>query len=509
LVPSLRALQTALSQQELSQAFRLAATLIPTLRQEAPRHVPRLAGCFQWAIIQHGQPSDLPRFQRLFGTHPEDPHLARLEALALENRGDLHEAHKYWQKFEQSVADHPEAWPAGHAGQVRALVWCHMGTNALEMGIEEKTSRGKGPSPSAEDCFRQALELAPDQREPREALLHYYQVKDKPEKAVAIGQQLLERFPDHAPTLETLGRLFLDIGRYAEGLDMARRALRANPLDRNLRALVSRAHTFNARAHGEAGRFEEARAEFQAALAAWEGKDRFVPLCKWAACEFKAENTGRAEELLVEARSEAGRSVAIGFLMAMEAIRFKLPKALKTRFEDQFKAALAEAATAEEAAAGLTVAASHRAGKISYRGQKGHEKKLIEYLGRVPKNSFNEEQLEKTGASLLALKEITAARKYAAAGTKRFRNNPFFPFMEAQTYVLGTKRRTSPWQVGRLLSDAEERANKLPTDERARRLLDGIRAMREELGIMDSPFGMLSNLFGGMFDKADEFDDGW
>lgn len=513
LVPSLRAIQTALSQQELTPAFRLAEGLLPALRQEAPQHVSRLAACFYWAIIQHGVPADMNRYKKVFGTPADDPRLARLEALALEFRHDYVEAHQLWQEFQQSAAEHPAAWPAGKTNLVRALVWSHMGNNAAridEEDQEEKPSRRRRLAPSAEECFRRALTLAPDEREPHEALFSYYHQMEEPEKAAEIGQQLLERFPDHPPTLEGLGLLYLELKRYPEGLDLLRRALRANPLNRGLRSQVSRAHTLNARALGESGRFEEARAEFQAALASWEDKDRTMPLCKWAACEFKAENAARAEELLAEAWTYPDRSLASAFLMVMEAVRFKLARPLKTRFDREFKVALAAPPTAEEAIAALSTAASHRTAGITYRGQKAHEKQLLDYLGRVSKTAFNEIQLESTCAVLLALKDVTAARKFTELGCKRFPRNPHYPYFEAQTYLLSPKRRSAPWQASSLLMEAERLAQALPPDDRARKLLDLIRKDREALGPMVNPFGMLENIFGHMFEDEDADDgDDW
>ena len=198
-----------------------------TLQREAPQHLPRLARCFQWAIIHNGVPADISRYQRLFGAPADDPQFARLEALALEFRGGQRDALEFWEKFEKSVADHPAAWPTGQADRVRALVWCHMGERTADIEAEEKSSRRKGPlSPSAEECFRRALKLAPDQREPYLALFLYYREKDKPEQAAEVGRQLLDRFPDHVQTLQALGGLYLDLGRFAEGLELLRRAMR-------------------------------------------------------------------------------------------------------------------------------------------------------------------------------------------------------------------------------------------------------------------------------------------
>src|SRR5262249_15965374 len=154
---------------------------------------------------------------------------------------------------------------------------------------------------TAEQCFQHSLELAPDQLETHEALFHYFQQQEQEAKAAKAAQKLLERFPEHVPTLCELGDLKMGQEKYGEALTMFQRALKINPLDRRLRARVSTAHLFNARTFAESGRFDEARAEYQACLAYKEGEDEASALCKWAACEFKAGNKTRAEELLQQA----------------------------------------------------------------------------------------------------------------------------------------------------------------------------------------------------------------
>src|SRR5207253_2479552 len=85
------------------------------------------------AIVHHGDPEDVRRYQRAFGAPAEDPELNRLHALALEQRGLLQDAHHFWQQFAESIAAHSSAWPGAQAARAQALVWGHMGHNADEM----------------------------------------------------------------------------------------------------------------------------------------------------------------------------------------------------------------------------------------------------------------------------------------------------------------------------------------------------------------------------------------
>ena len=80
----------------------------------------------------------------------------------------------------------------------------------------------------------------------------------------------------NAPTLEALADIRGYQGDFAESLSLFQRALKVNPLDRSLRKKMATAHLVNARSHAEAGRFAEARAEYQRSLSYHEGKDEVL-----------------------------------------------------------------------------------------------------------------------------------------------------------------------------------------------------------------------------------------
>jgi tetratricopeptide (TPR) repeat protein len=516
LLPALREIRAALAAEELRRAFHLAGNMLPALRREVPQAVPRLASCFYWAIIHDGQPHDVERYQRLFGAPADDPEFARLRALVLEQMHDGQAAHNQWKHFESTVADHPEAWPGEQANRVRALVWCHMGENAaatpdpdkipgLPSFLRDHPHRPRPLQPSAEECFRRSLQLAPEQLEPYEALLHYYQDKDQDHKAERAAQQLLERFPDHVPTLVALGNLLFHRGAYTESLDALQSALRLNPLDSQVRARISNAHLYRARTYAEARRFAEARSDYQASLSFSEREKCSATWCKWAACEFKAGDPARAEDLLQQALAEAGSRLAVAFSMVIEAIRLKLPRPLKSRFDNEFKTGLAEPPTPEAAAALADTMASHREVGVTYHGQKTHEKKVLAYLGKAIRVSFTEEQHEKVSTALLNMNAAKLLRGFAAVGQRRFSQNAWFYYVEAESYLAEGPRSAPLWRVEELLNKASELAAQHPHDERQKALLRLIQD-RQQLAAMLNPFGPAMSMVNDTFE---EFDDGY
>jgi tetratricopeptide (TPR) repeat protein len=506
LVPFFRTIQKALTnERQLPQAFRHAEVLLPPLRREAPKLVPRLASCFYWAIVDHGEPEDVSRYRRVFGAPADDPALARLTALSLEQRGIMPEAHRQWQAFEKSVAANPNTWPGEQATHVRALVWAHMGHNAEEVPdldsldelppfLRNHPDRPRPLKPTADECYQRSIELAPDTLEPYEALFEHYRKGAKLSKAIQAGRRLLSRFPDHVKTLEAMADLLMEKQQYAEAQDLYQRAAKANPLERRLRAKLSAAHTYNARTFAEQGRFDEARAEYQAALTLSEDRDDSSVLCKWAACEFKAGADPRAEELLARAHTEAGHRLAVAYSMLIESIRLKLPRPLKNRFDAEFKEALAEPPSGAAALAVAQTAAAHRLAGITYVGQKTHEKKVLTYLEKARKAEFAELQLALICAALKDLQATRLLMSFIHLGQKRFPAHPIFFLMEAEANLSAGPRRVNFWNTGELLRKARELATAMPPDERQKSLLEVIQDHEQQLRALN-PFAAL---FGGM-----------
>jgi tetratricopeptide (TPR) repeat protein len=516
LTGSLRSLQSALSAEKLPQALRLAEGIVPQFQREAPAMVPRLARIFQAAILHCGDRPDLQRYKRIFGAPPDDPDLARVEALALERLNAYLEAHKFWQKYEKSVAAHADAWPPGQADKVRALIWARMGENAARVPdldeiedlppfIRGMPGRPEPLDPPAEKCFDRSLQLDPDSLPTYEDLVEHHQRYGKGKEAEAAARRLLARFPDHAETLQTLAELRTQAGDFAEALQLLQRARQVNPLDPGLRGAVSAAHLRLARQYAEASQMAQARVEFEAALAV-SNQARGSTLSKWAVCEFKAGDQARAEDLIRQAAEKIPSRLTLAFILAVEAARLKLKPAIKKRFQTEFAALLEEPTDVDAGIAALHYAGALRQDKIKYTGQKPHEKQLLAYLDRVPFKEFSEQQLAQAGAALLFLGETKRVREVAKAGRKRFPTNPQFILLEADTYLFHKPKVNQLYHVHDLLDRAQRIGEKLPTDEQRKLLMEQIE-MRRDMAGPRGGLGFLGNIFGPMFDPDDEYDE--
>jgi len=521
LLPQLRKLRGALTNPDsLAAALRQAETLFPALRRDAPQVESRLASCFYWAILDTG-PDDILRYKRVFGRPAADPNFFRLEAMANEG-GNFQDAHTSWQKYEKEIADDPKIWPSGQVERVRALVWLRMGRNAADIlddkevaklpaSLRDHPDRLRPLNPSAEQCFRHALELAPDLLEAHEGLIQLHRRAARNAKAEQAARRLLEHIPDHLPTLEALSDLLLEREEYAEALELLKQAAKANPLNRHLRAKVGTAHLLAARSYSLADRFEEAGREYQAALNLNDPADAYTILARWAASEYRAGQTERAEELLGQARARTPSALAVAYLMLVESVRLKLHRSLKARFDKEFKAGLEEPPTAATAAAIVTFTLSLTKMKVVYYGQKAHAKKVLAYVEKAARADCTEAQMEQICTALIALNSVRAARRYLDAALKQFPANPLFPYLLAATYLKGDVSRAAVWQVRPMLEQARRLAEAMPADARRDKLLHDIQERLNAL-VAANPFamGFMPDFFGQMFDDSyddDDYDD--
>jgi len=508
----LRNLQATLAHKgKMAPALRQIEMLLPALRQEMPQIVPRLAACFYWHILETG-PDDVLRYQRVFGRPPDDPNFHRLQALGYEKAGELQLAHRHWHQYEREIAAHPEGWPGDQADHARAFIWQRMGQNAASIPEPRKTQKrrsfdlfdGDDPlaplDPPAEKCFQKSLELAPDLLETHEALVHHHLEAKREGKAEKAARQLLQQFPNHVPTLELLSDLRRKHGDYATALELMEQALKGNALDRRLRRKVSDAHLLLARTHVESGRFDEARRQFQASLDLSGGSDGSMILAHWAACEFKAGDSARAEELIQQALTRTAAPVGVSYLLLTEVLRLKLDRSLKKRFEEDLKAGLA--APNPDGAIFLTrILAGLHTGGIKYIGQKGHTQKALSYIYKARNLDFSEPQLEELCRNLLDMEAYPQARRFANIGERDYPESAVFPYLHAMAWIQEKGRRVPTWQVVPLLKRARTLAQAQPSNERRDRMLEDIDKHLHELNPFDLDF------LGRMFGFGEEEDD--
>lgn len=456
---TLRRLRKQLANEDtVPAALETARVLVPELKRVAPDLVPRLANVVYWALIAGGQPEDLPRYNRVFGPPADDPQFYRLQALVLEQMRRLDMAHGLWGKYEEWIGRTPARWPGPQHSRARALVLERMGRIARDWlndeGVEDfdpfqdlfayfDGGRRKPPvrkplKPSAEECFRQAGELAPDWSGPALELLREYATK--PDKAVAAVEDLLRRFPDNLAILESAAGLYERLGETAKAHDCLKRALAANPLDRELRHQAAGLALNAARRHAESGEFDAARAGLREAADLGGPPLASAVLTLSTAVEFRAGDADAAARHLETLMGQPDVRLAVAYRLAVEGSRLKVKKKDLASHQAAFAEGLTGPATVGELAALLDAVDQYRREPVPYRGLKTHEKKILDRVTAAAREDLPADELIRFGLTLHRLRIWKPLRELAERGRGRFPGDAYFDFFAAEVAV--SRQRT-------------------------------------------------------------------
>lgn len=461
LTESLRRLRKQLANEDtIPAALETARVLVPELKRVAPDLVSRLANVVYWALISGGQPEDLPRYNRVFGPPADDPQFHRLQALVLEQMRRLDMAHGMWGKYEEWIARTANRWPGPQQARARALVLERMGRIARDWlddagaedfdgfdeifaffdrsGRRKKVAPRKPLHPSAEECFRRAGEMAPDWSAPALELLREY--AGRPDKALAAVEDLLQRFPDNLPILESAAGLYERLGDTAKAHECLKRALAANPLDRELRQQAAGLALNAARRHAEAGDFAAARAGLR------EAADLGGPILTAAvaalgmAIELKAGEADAAAGYQESLTGQPDARLATAYRLTVEGTRLKVKKKDLGPHQTAFTAGLAGPATTGELAALLDALDQYRREPVKYRGLKTHEKKVLDRVAAFGREELPEDELVRFGLVLHRSRLWKPLRELAERAMSRFPANAYFVFFAAEAAV--SRQRT-------------------------------------------------------------------
>lgn len=466
MLASLRKVQRLLSSPEtLPEALRQVRSQIGMLKMNAPQLLPKLANCFYWLIIMGGHPDDMEEYEGIFGKPADDPSFCRMIAMATESRGSFEEAHKEWGQYVNWIAAKSQQFPGEFGKRARAMIFLRMGDNALEnervpdesdpenfldfLRLELHGRMKKKPlKPSAEACYHNAMELAPDWKEPLGRLLDMYAEQKQWEKAEAIGKKLVERFPDNSEALVDLAEILHHQEKDAEALDVLRKALQHNPLDNVLRTMVSQLTMRHGQELTLSGDFDAARAAFQESMALGPEFGNRTTKASWAACEFKAGNPEVARRLVAEVNEMPNGRVASAMLLTAETTRVKAGKAVQAEFKAQFEIALKGEMTFKELVQLLVAFNSYQSEEDRYYGFGTHEKKIIAKVQEAVERSLPEPELANFGLLLAELRLSKPLKLLADQGRSRFPDNPAFRLFQAVQTILQRPRSFDPFRAG-------------------------------------------------------------
>jgi tetratricopeptide (TPR) repeat protein len=463
---SLRRLRKQMANEEtIPQALETARAIVPELKRVAPDLVPRLANSVYWTLVASGEPEDMPRYSRIFGPPADDPQFYRLQALVMESMRRLDRAHGMWAKYEEWITRTPSRWPGPLAARARALVLERMGRLArdwladegddlddldffdfFDRNLRSRPGKRQPLRPSAEECFRKSAELAPDWKAPAMELLKHY--SSQPDKALPAVEELLQRFPTDLSILESAADLYEKLGDMTKAHECLKRALAANPLDRDLREQAAALALHEARGRAEAGQFDGARAALREALDL--GSTPLAPAVHalTAAIELRAGNEEIAAKHRESLMGLPDSRIAGPYRLMVEMSRLKFKKKELTPYQTGFMDGLNGATTAGEIAALLDALAQYRKEPVAYRGLKSHEKKIVDRMAEIATSAMPEDDLVRLG---LALRQHRLWKGLLALGERnlgRFPQNPYFPFFQAEAMLARRRSDYVNYNIG-------------------------------------------------------------
>jgi len=372
------------------EAVKLLRDAGPLFRQIDAGLPQRVAMVLCETFVRKGNPAAVSELAGVAEPPPIDPHWNRAVAMAWERAGEDDEpaAEQHWRAYAEDLV-RVECLAPEERVLARALVWLRLGRLLVEESCELCPTCGVRHEPDkatlsrAVKCFEKSLKLAPELLIAYQGLAQAFAECQEPEKAAATYRRLIDRFPENLEALVHLAAHYMKRDEPLEARDFVLRAQRLKPLDAQIKSMVLKVHLAAARQHALAGHWTEGRAELAAAeRLSSQHADGYRLLVRQAALEFKAGEFGLGHRLLDRAGSALGESAPVWLLMAIEGIRYAMPKAVAADFEYRWLKALKKSRNSRAAGEMCRIAAEEASGGASYAGQAKHVQELLDFLGR-------------------------------------------------------------------------------------------------------------------------------
>lgn len=238
-------------------------------------------------------------------------------------------------------------------------------------------------------------------------------------------------------------------------------------------------------------------------------------LARKATFESKAGQEVRSEEYLNEAKSKLVEPTPLWLILAIESVRYQMPKATIDACNKLWEADLKKKCRSETAGDLAEQMAGFLASKIEYRGRDKHIEQVVAYLKRATRLKFRREDIERLADFLKRLpEEFDLLKKLVKAGLKQHADSASL-HMHAGDIELVKGKVFGIRVVQRHLETALKLAEAL-TDPKVTDLLPVIRKHLGIIGELTDRLGMFGSPFGGSpfgpaslddLDLEDEYDD--
>ncbi len=475
----------------LIPVFKATEALLPELKKSLPDLVPRLANCLYHVLYRQAEPSDLPRYRKLFGAPAHDPEFYKLQASILTDLHELAQAHLAWKHYESWLSTRTKDWPPAMLTRARAEIWSRMGELAQHAEEASKLPRGlfdlmgqhseprkkRSLEPSAEVCFRRALELAPTWSEGTRKLFELLENSGKQTEAESVLRTCLEHQPNDIQPLERLGGLLRSQGRASEAMEVYLKVITLDPLDKENRVEAALAVLGSAREALLAKNPVDASNILSAHILLLEEYGPVLLHALRSVMAVKAGDAEAAQNFAQQAMLQPNARLRGAFYLMVEAQLAKLKPLDKRLANKQFADECAKPATPTESLNLLHAFDIYRQSGVVYTGQKSHEKKFLDLAVSTFELGGPELEFERLAHALVMRKAWKHATKLVDKCLNQFPQNPVF-WLETAHISLGKLERPQKTEV--LLLRAHMLAQRA-TDPRHRALLNEIVELEQML----------------------------
>ncbi len=271
---------------------------------------------------------------------------------------------------------------------------------------------------------------------------------DDPEKANPAIAEVLARFPDDLKVLECAAQFYERIGDMAKAHACIKRALAANPLDRELRGQAAGLALHEARQRGGEGEFDAARAALREAADLGGGAATPAIQALAAAVELRAHNAEAFQTHRDALMNQPDGRLAGAYRLMVEGSRLKLKKKDMGPYQAEYAERLAGPVTAKDLSPLIDAVAQYQQEPTKYRGLLTHAKKILERVVEVGTSDISEDDLLLLALAVHDYNLFKPLQPIANAGVRRFPNNPYFHFFQAEAMVSRQRSEYINYNVG-------------------------------------------------------------
>lgn len=357
--------------------------------------------------------------------------------------------------------------------------------------------------------FHNAQQLAPELIVAFESEIQAFRKLEDPKRAIAAGERLLERFPEHLPTLESLVRDCLEGDECLRGLEYARRAYRLKPLDAKTGTMAWAMHVGAARHCALRGDWEQGRRLFDEAEEfphAPESANMFA--ARRAMFEQKAGEQEKAEAWLARAKEGWPDELPLKLILAVESRRYQMPPEVSALYMNAWRAALRQPKPSSFALGKVSeIMAAYAVYSVTENLVHQERDEVIDFLNKHKRKKLEPNDLRQVCHCLHVCEEEDLLESYVRKGRKAYPKHPYFAYLVGEMQM-----KLGPYEADRRLARREFQIAlagiEKSGDPRDKELLEPIRQSLHYLGDErhdDIPRGFSpATLFGAIERMCDQ-----